>query len=422
MEQYMANNHLISDDPSNGLRQYILAVKPYHTKIVEVDVEYVSDEVLYHTVSERFVWNLSSIVTPPEFQFIPGTMWSWGHNGAGQLGDGTVSSKSSPIQVGLLNDWKQISNSYHSASIKSDGTLWAWGDNTIGQLGQGNTTDTSSPVQVGSLTDWKQVSCGSNMTAATKTDGTLWVWGSNFVGELGDGTTTSQSSPIQIGLLSNWDHVACDAYGLFTSAIKTDGTLWAWGDNGYGQLGQGNNLSTSSPVQVGSLTDWKQVSCGYSRVAAIKTDGTLWGCGYNDRGAMGDNSPFGSGISSPIQIGLLTNWSVVECGNDHNVAIKTDGTLWTWGYNFFGQLGDNTIVNKSSPIQVGVASDWVTASAGQYNISAIKLDGTLWTWGNNNSGQLGDGTTTPTSSPVQIGMLTDWKSVACGYKNTIAVK
>jgi alpha-tubulin suppressor-like RCC1 family protein len=361
-------------------------------------------------------------------------LYTWGLNslalsrGSGQLGDGTVTHRSSPVQVGSLTNWKLVSAGYyHTTAVKIDGTLWTWGGNQFGTLGQNNLTHRSSPVQVGSLTNWKQVSGGGLHTAAIKTDGTLWAWGSNNIGQLGDGTIVDKSSPVQIGLLTNWKQVSSARF--LTAAIKTDGTLWAWGRNVNGQLGDNTVIHRSSPVQIGSLTNWKQVSAASEyQTAAIKTDGTLWAWGRNNEGQLGDGTI--TPRSSPVQIGSLTNWKQVAVSNEHTAAIKTDGTLWAWGANNRGQLGDGTIVPKSSPVQVGSLTNWKQVAVGSLFADAlnpskftvaIKTDGTLWAWGRGNLGQLGDNTITGKSSPIQIGSLTNWKQVAASEYHTAAI-
>ena len=240
--------------------------------------------------------------------------------------------------------------------MNSDGTLWASGTNNFGQLGQGHTTNRSSPVQIGALTTWAEV-CGGeqNMAMAVKTDGTLWSWGANSAGQLGLGNTTNYSSPKQVGALATWSKVT--AIGSASLSLKTDGTLWAWGYNAQGQLGQGNTTNTSSPVQVGGLTNWSAIanSVGGS-VFALKTDGTLWAWGGNPYGELGTNNT--TYYSSPVQIGALTTWSKVAGGSRTGQAIKTDGTLWTWGRNASGQLGQGNTTDYSSPVQIGALTTW----------------------------------------------------------------
>ena len=174
------------------------------------------------------------------------------------------------------------------------------------------------------------------------------------------------------------------------SMFKTDGNMFSWGRNNNGQLGQSNTTNRSSPTQVGTLSNWSVVSCGQVFAIAVKTDGTLWAWGQGELGQLGSNTS--TNVFSPIQIGALSNWSRVSCGLGHTIAVKTDGTLWGWGQNSFGQLGLSDITLRSSPVQVGTMSDWKTISTDSYyHTSGVKSDGSLWTWGNNSYGQLGLG-------------------------------
>ncbi len=356
-------------------------------------------------------------------------LWGWGDNTYGQLGDNNTTLKSSPVQtVSGGTNWKQVSTGSGigrcTAVIKTDGTLWTWGLNTNGQLGDNSITHRSSPVQsVSGGTNWKQVSTGLNHTAAIKTDGTLWTWGLNNYGQLGDDSRTHRSSPVQtVSGGTNWKQVDCG--DDFTAAIKTDGTLWTWGLNTIGNLGTNDKIHRSSPVQtVSGGTNWKQVSCGGGFTAAIKTDGTLWTWGWNISGVLGDNTEISR--SSPVQtVSSGTNWKQVSTGYTHTAAIKTDGTLWLWGSNFYGQLGDDSRTHRSSPVQtVSGGTNWKQVSCGREFTAIIKTDGTLWTWGLNTTGNLGDNTITARSSPIQTASSgTNWKQVACGEYYTFSIR
>jgi alpha-tubulin suppressor-like RCC1 family protein len=365
-------------------------------------------------------------------------MWMWGNNAGGTLGQGTTvvggtDEVSSPVQVGGKTWASGSVGDQSSFGIpNTEGSLWAWGENGIGELGLGDVASRSSPVQIGSLTTWSFVQAGQHHTAAIKTDGTLWIWGTNTTGQLGDGTAISRSSPVQVGSLTTWSKVVCGQ--SMTAAIKTDGTLWSWGSNYRGQLGQGDagtGKFRSSPVQVGSLTTWASVSAGRTLTSAIKTDGTLWVWGRNYYGEVGDGTRIMR--SSPVQLGTATDWSKVSCGLSFALAIKTGGTLWGWGLGRKGALGDGSdhsggspghTQGVSSPIQIGALTNWSTVSAGATNAatSAFKTDGTIWCWGYNNHGQLGDSTGISRSSPVQIGSDTDWLSIIQGGNNGQAIK
>src|SRR3989344_6242212 len=244
-----------------------------------------------------------------------------------------------------------------------------------------------------------QISARYKHTIAIKSDGTLWAWGYNLYGQLGDGTTSQRNSPVQIGTDNN--RVSISAGGYHTIAIKSDGTLWAWGSNDSGQLGDGTYNNKTTPTQITTVAaNWVSISTGGLHTLAIKSDGTLWAWGYNSGGQLGDGTA--TQRNSPVQIGTGNNWTSIAAGYYHTIAIKSDGTLWAWGYNGYGQLGDGTMVNKSSPAQIGTDNNWASIEAGGYHTLAIKSDGTLWAWGDNGYGQLGDGTNTDRFSPVQV--------------------
>tara|TARA_R110000868_G_scaffold122753_1_gene325462 strand:+ start:189 stop:1340 length:1152 start_codon:yes stop_codon:yes gene_type:complete len=354
-------------------------------------------------------------------------LWSWGSNSFGQLGLGTSGAgtyKSSPNQVGALTTWSiTIAGNADVLAIKTDGTLWSWGRNQAGQLGLGDIASRSSPVQVGALTTWSVIKIGDSHSVAIKTNGTLWSWGSNNQGQLGLGTSgagTYKSSPTQVGSLTTWSQIACG--NVHTLAIKTDGSLWSWGRNSlYGALGLGDAVNRSSPTQVGALTTWSQIAGGSGNSVAIKTNGTLWTWGRNTQGQLGLSSAVYSS-SSPAQVGALTTWLTVACGGYQVITVKTDGTLWAWGLNAQGQLGLNNTTNYSSPKQVSSLTTWSKIIGGTTHTIATKTDGTLWSWGDNADGQLGQGNTTGLSSPKQVGALTTWYALGGGYSNTIALK
>jgi alpha-tubulin suppressor-like RCC1 family protein len=341
--------------------------------------------------------------------------------GSGCLGDGEQygGQTTSPKQVvDKGNNWKQVeAGRLVSCGIKTDGTLWTWGRNQYGQLGDNTTSDRSSPVQIyGGGTNWKQVSKGTQHMAAIKSNGTLWSWGRNTYGYLGNNggfNGSSTSSPVQESIGgTNWKMVACGKY--HSAAIKTDGTLWCWGMGGFGALGTVGQSNAYTPVQTAAGgTNWKFVAAGHYNTAGIKTDGTLWVWAYNSSGqlGLGDRTV----RYTPVQLGAETNWKMISIGGYSRMsAIKTDGTLWSWGQNYYGGLGDGTEISKSSPVQTAAGgTNWKMVSVGWYaNIAAIKTDGTAWVWGRSGSG---DGTGVSKSSPVQIyGGGTNWKHISVG--------
>ena len=349
-------------------------------------------------------------------------LYGWGQNSNGELGLGNTTAYSSPKQLSSTSLWTSLVNqSAATLAVQQNGTLWSWGSGSSGALGLGNTTSYSSPKQVGALTNWASVFKTLSSCFAIKTDGTLWAWGYNLSGQLGLGNTTNYSSPKQVGSLTNWLKVAGAGY-YSVVAIKTDGTLWSWGKNNSGQLGLGNVTDYSSPKQVGALTNWLNISGGgyVGNWLAVKTDGTLWGCGKNNAGQLGVGNL--TTYSSPKQIGSLTNWLNVSSGNYHTVATKSSGQIWSWGANNFGQLGLGNTTYYSSPKQIGALTDWLKISCGNYYSSlSVKTDGTLWAWGAGGNGRLGNGSTANRSSPVQVGSETYWATPVMGWYSGMAL-
>ena len=382
------------------------------------------------------VWGLDQVYNKEN----QGSIWTYsganqlkatGKNTEGQLGQNSTVGYSSPIQIPGTWDGVLTANWYSVGSTKSDGTMWAWGKNSdYGQLGLNDRTNRSSPVQVPGTT-WPTVDgklCFfDDATMAIKTDGTLWMWGNNETynaGKLGQNNETNYSSPVQVGSDTTWSAVT--GGNRCVSAIKTDGTLWSWGSNSYGLFGtnqtaapigdDGNTTKRSSPVQVPGTTWSKMPYRSYLTRYAIKTDGTLWAWGFNDTyGALGVNNR--TEYSSPVQI-PGTTWSSISCGRVSSAAIKTNGTLWVWGSNSYGELGQNQasaqLASISSPVQIP-GTTWSKLGAGFYNVAASKTDGTLWAWGNNARGPLGQNNVVNYSSPVQIpGTIWDQISASNG--------
>lgn len=298
------------------------------------------------------------------------------------------------------------------APLNSFGPLYAWGAGTDGALGDNTVVDKSSPIQIGSLANWSKLgSSRGNFLGAIKTDNTLWMWGQNGSGRLGIGNTVYQSSPVQVGALTNWNNVTSGLY--HTIAVKNDGTLWSWGNNDTGQLGIDTVYgSKSSPVQIGALSTWLKISAGAYFNLAIKTDGTLWSWGLNSFGQLGLNDQINR--SSPVQVGALTNWTNISNGGSFSTAIKNDGTIWAWGANSIGALGQNDAINRSSPVQIGALTNWSEISSIGNAAFAINSSNQLYSWGQNGSGQLGHNDTTSRSSPTQVGSLANWKTVSTG--------
>jgi alpha-tubulin suppressor-like RCC1 family protein len=395
-----------------------------------------------------------------------GTLWSWGYNHRGQLGDGSTVSKEGLVRVGTSNDWADVvAGAAHTVGLKLDGSLWAWGSNGFGELGDGTTTTQNTPIQVGIAHDWTAIAAGAGHTLALKRDGRLWSWGRNNVGQLGDGSASNRIRPVPVPSHGDW--VAVMAGNSHTVALKRDGTLWSWGSSRYGQLGLGGHTFgavQATPKQVGSETDWAKIAANGDHSAAIKLDGQLWAWGLNTSGQVGDGSS-GNARNAPVQTRSTSAWSAIVLGGAHALALKGDGSLWAWGANTSGQLGDGSLYMRNTPFPVGFTNtvlsvgagdghsvallddgslwtwgnktaktagpyqrEWRTVPAlvpvqapsasprvaeiagGSEHSLAITLDGTLWAWGKNSFGQLGNGTTNVSPIPIVVGLTNDWKS------------
>lgn len=335
-----------------------------------------------------------------------GTLWAWGWNASGQLGDGTTTDRSSPVKIGegftqvaAGLSWQDSSDSFHdghSLALKEDGSLWAWGGNTYGQLGDGTTTQRSSPVKIGD--GYVSVSAGAHHSVAIKADGSLWAWGGNEFGQLGDGTKTDRHTPVNV--FSGYRFTQAVAAYAYTIAINTtpgdcDGNLWAWGGNAYGQFGDMTTTdSYITKLDCNWGSGWSKLYATNAHTVAIASNSELWAWGHNNYGQLGD------GTTTDWFSHFGTGYVQATAGTHHTAAIKTDGSLWTWGRNNYGQLGDGTTTERHTPVKIGDAYALVSGGAG--HTVALKADGSVWAWGENNYGQIGDGTTTQRLSPVQV--------------------
>ncbi|MCL1983198.1 MAG: hypothetical protein FWG53_08975 [Clostridiales bacterium] len=357
------------------------------------------------------------------------SLWAWGWNGYGSLGDGTMENRASPVKI-MDGAAAVASGDGHSLAIKTDGSLWVWGWNSDGQLGDGTTTtfdddgnmteDNNKLAPVKIMDGVVSVAAGSDHSLAIKNDGSLWAWGWNGDGQLGDGTFSSfdddgsiaednsRATPIKI-----MDGVVSAAAGSYHSlAIKEDGSLWAFGWNGCGQLGDGTVENKAAPVKITGGAAF--AAAGYSHSLVAKEDGSLWAWGSDDDGQLGDGKmstfdvesgnydraepvkiaadaamqPEGTGDEcSYLPVEVMGGAAIAAAGCYFNLVVKTDGSLWAWGANDSGQLGDGTVRGRGYPVKImnGVAA----VSAGKYHSLAVKTNGSLWAWGNNDSGELG---------------------------------
>ena len=371
-----------------------------HSSSIPAALFFVGVFALAPRASAQAVASVSAGNSHTMFVKTDGTLWATGNDGWGQLGDGATTDRHAPVQVasGVAS---VAAGSDHTMFVKKDGTLWAMGDNDSGQLGDGTTTARSTPVQVAGGV--ASVVAGNAFTMFVKTDGTLWATGFDGSGQLGDNSPPAgpyfRTAPVQVanGVASV---SAGDAHTMF---VKTDGTLWAMGDNSKGQLGDGTTTIRRVPVQVAGGV--ASVAAGFDHTMFVKTDGTLWGVGCTDFGELGDGTTpqwlISNYRSTPVQV--AGGVASVAAGSENTMFVKTDGTLWATGYDNVGQLGNGTPTSPfyiTRPVKVagGVAS----VAAGDSHTTFVKTDGTLWATGSNDAGQLGDGTTTTRSTPVQV--------------------
>ena len=304
-------------------------------------------------------------------------VYAWGYNYYGQLGNGNTTSSSTPVQVlgvggsGYLSSVTGVTGGgSHSLALTSTGNVYAWGYNVYGQLGNGTTTDSYTPVQVqgvggsGNLSNVTAVAGGTYHSLALTSTGNAYAWGYNVYGQLGNGTTTDSYTPVQVqgvggsGYLSNVTAVAGGVY--HSVALTSTGNVYAWGHNGNGQLGNGINTSSSTPVEV-----------------------------------------LGLGGS-----GNLSNVTAVAGGENHSLAATSSGNVYAWGWNANGQLGNGNTTDSSTPLLVSLPANGsaqvVAISAGTFDSFALESDGSLWAWGDNSYGQYGNGTTTNSLTPIEV--------------------
>lgn len=340
-----------------------------------------------------------------------GTLWAWGSNATRpSLGLGDSTNRSTPVQVGVFDDWIYTRAGTNSAcAIRASGALYGWGYNGFYQLGLTDNSDRNVPTLI-DVGPWQIVSMGNYHCNGIKRDGTLWGWGTSSgesKGAVGHGSLVTQTTPVQIaaGLGKTWVDVTCGSH--HSLAVASDGTLWGWGSNWYssdkkGQLGQGgtppDNDYRDVPTQIGSATDWATVTAGMVSSGALKTDGTLWTWGGNHRGILGRSTTPNSWDATPTQVGSATDWTCAQMHSDMVIAVRAGGQFWRVGNNERKQVcnADAGIGGNIAPdfLRYGTDSDWWTTNDwGFYHGTLMKVDGSLWSWGANEFGQRGDGTT-----------------------------
>ncbi len=332
-----------------------------------------------------------------------GSPMGWGYNGWGQVGDGTTALRNTATQVSGLSYVAAVAGGYyHSLALKPDGTVMAWGYNLDGELGQGTTDVNPHPVpaMVTGLSGVTAIAAGAYHSLALKADGTVWAWGWNDKGQLGNGNTTSQATPAQVPGL---DQVVAVSAGFRHSlALKADGTVWAWGYNAEGQLGDGTTADRLAPVQVTGVVSVTGIAAGWFHSLAWEADGSAWAWGANWDGELGNGSVDGNvNLAHPVPgavIGLATGVQRLAAGAYHTLALKADGTLWAWGRNLQGQLGDGTTSSVPVPETVPSLANVAYMAGGWGHSLAVTGEGRVWAWGLDDAGQLGDGHSTMTAA------------------------
>ncbi len=350
----------------------------------------------------------------------------WGGNNGGQLGDGTTTNRSTPVDViGLTSGVSAITaGGYYTCAVTISGEAKCWGDNLYGQLGDGTTTNHTTPVDVVGLTSGVlAISAGYNHTCTLTAAREVKCWGSNSGGQLGDGTTSRRSTPVDVVMLASGVS-AVSAGDFHTCALAVSGEVKCWGENAYGQLGDETTTAHSTPVDViGLASGVSAVAAGDSHTCALTTGGGVKCWGYNYYGQLGDNTT--TNHSTPMDVvGLTSGVSAIAAGPLHTCALTTGGGVKCWGYNYYGQLGDGTTTNRSTPVDVtGLASGVSAISVGGRHTCALTTAGGVKCWGNNNLGQLGYGTDLyESSTPVNVvGLTSGVSAISAGDDHTCAV-
>jgi alpha-tubulin suppressor-like RCC1 family protein len=321
-----------------------------------------------------------------------GELWCAGTNAWLEDGDSSGLSfwSQTPVRIGAARDWRSVSaGERHLCGIRGTGASargYCWGWNDHGELGYDGAASVD-PVQIGSVGEWEALSAaGDHVCGIRREDGALHCWGYAGSGELGDGGTTSRSTPAPVAGGGAWTAV----HGVYASrcAVRSDGTLHCWGDNLAGQLGVGDTTARWEPTQVGTLDGWTRSATGYYHSCGIR-DGAMFCWGANGWGALGTD---GGSSDVPVPVAAGTAFQEVAAGGMHTCAIS-DGRMFCWGTNRHGEAGDgSTVADARLPARVGEASDWTGVAAGRMHSCGLRAGGSLWCWGWNGSGQLGDGT------------------------------
>ena len=325
-----------------------------------------------------------------------------------------------PVQAIPTSTLKLASGATHSCAIRADHSLWCWGSNIYGELGNGTTDSSLSPIRIGEDNDWINIGLGSSFSCASKTDGSLWCWGDNYSNQLGIAESGEIHVPTLIELDEEVSQISITSQAQTTCEINIQGALYCWGLNIFGQAGVGNTDFTVPPSLVGDLGEWSFISVGALHTCGIKQDSTLWCWGANFFGQLGDGTY--EDKLSPNTIGGFDSWFQATVGPTSSCAITNEGDLWCWGDNSSGQLGDGTDLQHIEPIAIASSESWLSLSLGGSFSCAINTDQSLWCWGDNSEGQLGNGTTDNNYFPSQTNSLNDWASISTGDTHACGLK
>jgi alpha-tubulin suppressor-like RCC1 family protein len=366
----------------------------------------------------------------------PGLAWAWGSNTVGQLGNGTALNSSIPVQASLPSGTKVTaiaSGGNHGLVLTSTGQVLAWGTNSLGQLGNGTTTNSCTPVAAGlpSGATVTAIAGGDAHSLALTSTGQVLAWGSNSTGQLGNGTTINSSSPVAVSLPPGTTVTAIAGGGGHSLALTSTGQVLAWGDNIYGQLGNGTLTSSSTPVTVilPPGTSVTAIACGRWHSLAVTSAGKVLAWGNNAMGSLGNGTTTGS--STPVAASLPsgTTATAVAGGYYHSLALTSTGTMFAWGYNGNGQLGNSTTTDSSTPVAVAlqVGNTVTSIASGNFHNLAITSSSQVLAWGYNYDGQLGNGTTTTTgctciSAPVVVSAFSAALAIAAGNAHSLAIQ
>jgi alpha-tubulin suppressor-like RCC1 family protein len=362
---------------------------------------------------------------------------AWGANSSSTLGDGTATQRLTHAGIGSLQNLAQVSGgSDHSLALTTAGTVYAWGSNAHGALGTGTGLNAASPVQVPGLSGITQVAAGYGHSLALASNGTVWAWGDNTDGDLGDDTTTQRNVPVQVPGLTGITQI--QAGYAWSLALRSDGTVWAWGDNLYDQLGNPNIYLSTTPIQVNGLSSVTAIAAGEAFGMAIETTYThglegvltlhsLWTWGQDSEGEIGNGTysdPFEPvGVATPVHVTGIPSPAGIAAGDSFAAVLGSDGSVWEWGANDYGVLGPAATAGESLvPVKAISAGSTITQiSAGDAHILALQSSGSVLAWGYNASGQLGNGTTVSSTTPVQVTGLTSVTQVDAAEDYSLAI-